>query len=195
MESQKLRFIVNSAVFTAVTAVLAQIEIPLPLVPISGQTLAVGLAATILGSRQSSAAMIGYALIGAIGLPVFAGFSGGFQVLAGPTGGYIIGFIAAAYITGLILEKTRFTIPAAFIANTAGMGVTLLFGTVWLKLLLDLNLNQALASGVYPFLAVGFIKAFLASWIGITVRRRLIQASLLKNNNSKLLDQPLHLLI
>jgi len=178
-QGNKLRIMLKIAIFAAITAILAQVEIPLPLIPISGQTLAVGIAATILGSRQGSLAMVLYMAIGAVGLPVFAGFSGGPQVLVGPSGGYIFGFIAAAYVTGLILEKTRFTIPMAVIANIMGMFVTLVFGTIQLKLVLDLGWSASLAAGVYPFLAVGFIKAFLASWIGIVVRRRLIQAKLL----------------
>lgn len=178
-KSKRLRILLNCSIFAAITAILAQVEIPLPLIPISGQTLAVGIAATVLGSRQGALAMVCYAAIGAVGLPVFAGFSGGPQVLVGPSGGYIFGFLAAAYITGLILEKTRFTIRMALIANIAGMFVTLLFGTIQLKIVLDLGWNAALTAGVYPFLVVGFIKAYLASWIGIIVRQRLIQAKLI----------------
>lgn len=178
-KSKRLRILLNCSIFAAITAILAQIEIPLPLIPISGQTLAVGIAATVLGSRQGALAMLCYAAIGAVGIPVFAGFSGGPQVLVGPSGGYIFGFIAAAYITGLILEKTRFTVRMALIANIAGMFVTLVFGTIQLKIVLDLGWNAALTAGVYPFLIVGFIKAYLASLIGIVVRQRLIQAKLI----------------
>ncbi|WP_096270796.1 biotin transporter BioY [Paucisalibacillus globulus] len=184
-QSKRLRVMMNVAIFAAVTGILAQVEIPLPLIPISGQTLAVGIAAVVLGSRQGALAMICYALIGAVGVPVFAGFSGGLQVIVGPSGGYIFGFIATAFITGFILEKTKFTIPMAFIANIIGMFVTLTFGTIQLKFVLDLDWNAALVAGVYPFLVVGFIKAFLASWIGITVRNRLIQANLLKVSPQK----------
>ncbi len=181
MNGEKLRVIIQCSIFAAITGIFAQIEIPLPLVPISGQTLAVGLTATILGSRYGAFAMIGYALLGAVGVPVFARFSGGAQVLVGPTGGYIFGFIAAAFITGLILEKTKFNLTMAMAANTAGMVVTLLIGTIQLKYAADLSWAQAMAAGVYPFIVVGLIKAFLASWIGITVRKRLIQARLIHN--------------
>ncbi|MEI3598055.1 MULTISPECIES: biotin transporter BioY [unclassified Oceanobacillus] len=178
-KSRRLRILLNCSIFASITAILAQIEIPLPLIPISGQTLAVGIAATILGSRQGALAMICYAAIGGIGLPVFAGFAGGPQVLVGPSGGYIFGFIAAAYVTGLILEKTKFSITMALVANIAGMFVTLLFGTLQLKIVLDLGWNAALIAGVYPFLVVGFIKAYLASLIGIKVRERLVDAKLI----------------
>ncbi|WP_156288622.1 biotin transporter BioY [Oceanobacillus salinisoli] len=184
-QNRRLRTLLNCSIFAAVTAILAQIEIPLPLIPISGQTLAVGIAATILGSRQGTLSMVCYAAIGAVGLPVFAGFSGGPQVLVGPSGGYIFGFIAAAYVTGLILEKTKFTIPMALVANIVGMVVTLIFGTIQLKFVLDLGWNAAIAAGVYPFIVVGLIKAFLASWIGITVRQRLLQANLLKESQKE----------
>ncbi|BCB05354.1 hypothetical protein KH172YL63_34870 [Bacillus sp. KH172YL63] len=179
MNGEKLRVILHCAIFAAITGIFAQIEIPLPLVPISGQTLAVGLTATILGSRYGAFSLMGYAALGAVGVPVFAGFSGGAHVLVGPTGGYIFGFIAAAYVTGLILEKTRFTIPMAMLANTAGMVITLILGAIQLKYVADLSWAQAMAAGVYPFIVVGLIKAFLASWIGITVRKRLVQAKLI----------------
>ncbi|CQR47531.1 Biotin transporter BioY2 [Paraliobacillus sp. PM-2] len=181
----KLRAIILCAIFAAVTAVLAQIEIPLPLIPISGQTLAVGLAATIIGSRYSAIAMVCYVLLGAVGLPVFAGFTGGVQILVGPTGGYIFGFIAAAFVTGYILEKTKFNMKMAMVANIVGMIITLTFGAIHLKIVLDLTWNQALISGIYPFIVVGLIKAYLASWIGITVRKRLIQADLINPKLTK----------
>lgn len=81
--------------------------------------------------------MICYAALGAAGLPAFAGFSGGAQVLAGPTGGYIFGFIITAFMTGLILEKTTFNLLIALLPNTAGMIVTLACETIQLKHVLD----------------------------------------------------------
>ncbi|WP_226037621.1 biotin transporter BioY [Aquibacillus saliphilus] len=183
--NSKLRGLIICGIFAAITAILAQIEIPLPIVPISGQTFAVGLTATIIGSRYGAIAMVCYALLGGVGMPVFAGFKGGVQVLIGPTGGYIIGFILAAYVTGLILEKTKFTLPMAMIANTIGMIITLIFGATQLKIVLGMTWGQALVTGIYPFVVVGLIKAFLASWLGITVRRRLVQAKLIDQTNKR----------
>ena len=168
-----------SALFAAIIGILAQVTIPLPLVPITGQTLAVGLAATILGSRYGTLSVILYGLIGAIGIPVFSAMSGGIGVIVGPTGGFIVGFIPAAFLTGLYLEKTSFTVINAMIANTIGMLVTLSFGTVWLKFAVDTTWTGAFASGFLPFIVVGLIKAFLASWVGITVYKRLVSAKLL----------------
>ncbi|HEX6981687.1 MAG TPA: biotin transporter BioY [Balneolaceae bacterium] len=161
------------AVFVALTAVFAQIEIPLPYVPISGQTLAVGLTAIVVGSRLGALTMLCYVALGAAGAPVFAGFGSGMQVLAGPTGGYILGFIFAAFVTGFMLEKNGFTLKMALFANIIGMMIILIFGVIRLKYVTGLGWNEALAAGVYPFVITGVIKAFLAGGIGIAVRRKL----------------------
>lgn len=179
MRNERLRWMLLSAIFAAITGVLSQLTIPLPLIPITGQTLAVGLTATILGSRYGTLAMLIYILLGAIGLPVFAEAKAGFQVLIGPTGGYIFGFVLTAYLTGLILEKTRFTLKNALIANLVGMFVTLFCGVVQLKYVLAMSWPEAFAAGVTPFLLVGVVKALLASVIGIKVRERLIAGRLL----------------
>ncbi|WP_374703377.1 biotin transporter BioY [Bacillus sp. V3-13] len=168
-----------TALFAAVIGILAQITIPLPLVPITGQTLAIGLAATILGARFGTLSVILYLIIGAVGVPVYAEFSGGASVLVGPTGGYLVGFVPTAFLIGFILEKTSFTFKNAMIANSLGMVVTLIFGTVWLKIAAGLTWTAALAGGFTPFIIVGLIKAALASWIGVLVRNRLQSANLL----------------
>ncbi|HBZ80725.1 biotin transporter BioY [Brevibacillus sp. FSL K6-0770] len=180
MRNERLRWLLLSAIFAAVTAVLSQVTIPLPLIPITAQTLAVGLTATILGSRYGTLALLIYVLLGAVGLPVFTEASGGVQVLVGKTGGYIFGFIATAFVTGWYLEKMGFTLKSAVIANVIGMFVTLAFGTVQLKFVLDIPWDKAVAFGATPFLVVGVIKAVLAAVIGIKVRERLIAFRLLR---------------
>ena len=169
-----------TALCTAIIAVLAQIIIPLPLIPITGQTLAIGLVVTILGLKYGTYAVLLYILLGAIGLPVFQSFTGGLGILFGPTGGYIIGFIPTALVIGYYLEKTRLTFTHALVANLLGMLVTLAFGAVWLKYVAELSWTGALFSGVIPFLIVGVIKAILAAWVGVIVRQRLEQANILR---------------
>ena len=164
----------------AIIAVLAQIIIPLPLIPITGQTLAIGLVVTILGLKHGTYAVLLYILLGAIGLPVYQSFTGGLGILFGPTGGYIIGFIPTAIVIGFYLKKTRLTFTHALVANILGMLVTLAFGAVWLKYLAELSWTGALFSGVIPFLIVGVIKAILAAWVGVIVRQRLEQANILR---------------
>ena len=129
------------ALGAAIIAVLAQLTIPLPLVPITGQTLAIGLVVTILGTRNGTLAVLVYILLGAAGLPVFAGFTGGLSKVVGPTGGYIVGFLPTALIMGIYLKKFGTTYGQAIVANMIGMVVTLAFGTAWLKIVAELELD------------------------------------------------------
>lgn len=164
----------------AIIAVLAQVTIPLPLIPITGQTLAVGLIVTILGTKLGTISVLLYILLGAAGMPVFSGMSGGFAILVGPTGGYIVGFLVTAIIMGLYLDKFGITMVHAIIANIIGMAVTLTFGTVWLKILADLSWTAAFMGGVAPFIVVGVLKAVIAAWLGVVVRKRLERAHLIE---------------
>lgn len=180
MNRTRLQSLIIIALFAAIIGILAQVAVPLPFgVPITGQTLAIGLAATILGSRHGTYASILYIIMGAIGIPVFSQMTSGIGIVVGPTGGFIVGFIPAAYLIGKYLEITSFTITNAFIANVIGMFVTLIFGTAWLKFVADLTWTAAFLGGFAPFIIVGLIKAFLASWIGIIVRNRLESAKIL----------------
>lgn len=180
----KLRSMIMIALFAAIIGILAQITIPLPLVPITGQTLAIGIAATILGSRNGTLAVLLYLIIGSAGVPVFAEFSAGISKLVGPTGGFLVGFIPAAFIIGFYMEKRGFTFTNALFANIIGMLVTLAFGTAWLKISADLSWTAAFASGFTPFIIVGILKAALASWIGVVVRQRLISSKLLLSHSN-----------
>jgi len=182
MQQERLKMLITSALFASIIGILAQVSIPLPFspVPITGQTLAIGLAATILGRKYGTISVLIYLAIGAIGVPVYAEFSGGFAALVGPTGGYLIGFIPTVFIIAYYIEKTRFTVVNAMIANTIGMFVTLIFGTIWLKIALSLSWTAALTGGFYPFILLGIVKAYLASSIGVIVGKRLIKANLLK---------------
>lgn len=171
---------VLAAFGAAIIAVLAQVSIPLPLIPITGQTLAVGLIVTILGTKLGSLSVLVYILLGTAGLPVFSGMSGGYGIIIGPTGGYIVGFLATAIIMGLYLDKFGITVVQAVIANLIGMVVTLAFGTAWLKIVGDLTWTAAFMGGVAPFIIAGILKAVLAAWLGVIVRRRLESAHLIE---------------
>lgn len=164
---------------SAIIAVLAQITIPLPIVPITGQTLAIGLVATILPLKLSVLSVILYILIGAVGLPVYASFSGGLGILFGPTGGFIFSFIFSALFISFYLSKTSYSFVHCFIANIWGMLINLTLGTVWLKYYLHIDFTSAFMSGFVPFLLVGVIKAFIASWAGLSIKKRLQKARLL----------------
>ncbi len=155
----------------AVTAVAAQIAVPLWPVPVTGQTLAVLLVGSTLGALRGALSLTLYAVLGIVGLPVFSDASSGFAVLAGPTGGYIVGFIAAAALTGWIAQRAwdRHWIKAT-LAFLAGSVVTFMFGLPWLWYALGTyglpnDIHSVLIAGFYPFIVGGVIKAILAASI------------------------------
>jgi len=180
MKQSNLHYLVITALFTAFIAIFSQVIIPLPLVPITGQTLAIGIVATILGRKYGTLSVLIYLFVGAVGVPVFAGMSGGIGKLLGPTGGFLIGFIPTAYVIGLFIENTKLCFRNALIANLIGMCITLSFGTVWLKISGSLTWSASIAAGVTPFLLVGILKAALASYIAVLVRRRLLKTRFLR---------------
>jgi biotin transport system substrate-specific component len=147
-------------------AALAQISIPLPFtpVPITGQTFAVLLVGAVLGARRGAASLLLYLVEGSLGLPVFAGGVGGLVHFLGPTGGYLLGFVAAAYLVGRLAEvgmDHRFR--TAVLIFLAGEAAIYLCGVAWLGFYL--GLPKALAAGLLPFLigdAVKLVTAALA---------------------------------
>ncbi|CAN5138234.1 biotin transporter BioY [soil metagenome] len=166
--------VVLVAAGAALTAVAAQLTVPLWPVPITGQTLAVLIVGSTLGAVRGSLSMVLYAVLGVIGLPVFSDASHGFGVIAGPTGGYIVGFIFAAAFTGWLAQRSwDHKILGAIASFSVGTVVTFAFGLPWLSASLGLNLEQTLAAGLYPFIVGGIVKALLAAgfirlaWFGI----------------------------
>ncbi|MGB9358080.1 MAG: biotin transporter BioY [Acidimicrobiia bacterium] len=153
--------------FALVTALAAQVRIPLPGTPIAitGQTFAVLLAGAALGSRIGAGSMMIYVALGAIGLPFFAGGQGGWTYATGASLGYLMGFVAAAWLVGRFAEQRkdrsiRTAVPAFLVASAAvyTLGVTWLWATVESIP----TLSAALSSGLYPFVAGDLIKAALA---------------------------------
>ena len=153
-----------AVVFSLLTALAAQIVIPIGPVPITGQTFAVLLTGALLGSRLGAMAMIIYLAEGAVGLPFFYGGHGGIGHLLGQTGGYLVAFPAAAFITGAFAENgwdKRFITAAA--AMAVGSIVILLTGWVWFSALTNTPLPVAFKLSVAPHLAGDVIKILLAA--------------------------------
>lgn len=165
-------------VMTAVTCVLGPLSLPIGLVPISLTNLAIYFAVYILGRKRGTISFMVYLLIGLIGLPVFSGFSGGFPKLAGPTGGYLIGFIFMAFISGIFIDKFQDKIYMCFLGMVLGTIVTYLFGTAWLAYVANMPFNKALTVGVLPFIPGDLVKMIIAALIGPQIRKRLKIAGL-----------------
>ncbi len=161
-----LKGMIYAALFGAGTAAGAYLIIPLPPVPITLQTLFLGLAGALLGARLGALSQVIYLLIGIIGLPVFAGGKAGLGVLFGPTGGYLIGFVAGAWVIGAMAGlKRRPGFPWTVFSLCAGTIVIYLFGVAQLSLVAKLSLNKAIAVGVLPFLIGDAIKILAAAFV------------------------------
>ena len=160
--------------FTAVIAIMAQISIPMPLgVPMTMQTFAITLAAIILGAKLSTISSLIYILLGAIGLPVLAGFSGGISKFVGPTGGFLISFPIMAFIIGYAVDH-RSAFKGAFVVGLiAGTVVNYIVGIAMFCILTQSSVAVGFTACVLPFIPTAIIKAILASLIGFPIRKRL----------------------
>lgn len=150
--------------FSLLTALAAQVVIPIGPVPITGQTFAVLLTGALLGSRLGAMAMIAYLIEGASGLPFFAGGHFGLVHLMGPTGGYLVAFPAAAFIAGAFAEHgwdRRFFSAAA--AMAIGSIVIIVCGSVWFSLLTHTSIFNAIRVTVAPFILGDIVKILLAA--------------------------------
>ncbi|MDX1690922.1 MAG: biotin transporter BioY [Acidimicrobiia bacterium] len=165
--------------FALLTALAAQIEIPLWFtpVPITGQTFAVLLAGAALGWKAGAASQALYWALGAIGLPFYSGGEGGWTVATGATAGYLVGFVVAAALVGALAERRQdrdvLTAVPAFLAGSA---VIYLFGVSWLMIDLGIDSTRALELGLTPFVIGDLVKVVLAG-LALPAAWRLVDRS------------------
>jgi len=150
-----------------VIALCAQLAIGYP-VPITGQTFAVLMVAALLGSRRGVLCLLAYLAEGLLGLPVFAQGKSGLTAFLGPTGGYLVGFLLAAWIVGSLSERTwdrrvHTTVAAMLLGNLAIYAGGLLWLAVLIHLFARPLTSGLLAAGLYPFLAGDVVKIALAA--------------------------------
>jgi biotin transport system substrate-specific component len=160
-----LRDILLITIGSLFVAALAQVEIPLPFtpVPITGQTFGVLLVGAALGSKRGAASLALYLAMGAIGLPFFAGGAHGPGIVIGATGGYLIGFVMAAYVIGLLAERgLERSVRTSFIPFLVGTVIIYACGVTWLAVILG-SFSKAIAAGLFPFLIGDAIKLIAAS--------------------------------
>ena len=150
--TQQLRMTVYASLFAALVAVGAFISIPIGPVPIVLQNFFVLLAALLLGPRWGLAAVGVYLLAGICGLPVFAGGTSGIGRLLGPTGGYLLGYLPAVFLTAWISEKGKGKIWTDIAAMICGSLIVYACGVPWLKLVTGMPFAKALMLGMVPFL-------------------------------------------
>ena len=161
------------ALMAAVTCIVGPFSIPIGPVPISLTVLAILLGVYVLGTKKGTISCLLYLLIGAVGLPVFSGFAGGFGKLAGPTGGYLVGYVFMALIAGFFIFRFYDKIVLQFLGMLLGLAVLYAFGTAWLAFSAGMTFGQALAVGVIPFIAFDIAKIIIAIILGRAIRKRL----------------------
>jgi biotin transport system substrate-specific component len=164
ISSRKSRFLLATGTLTVLMALgaVARIHLPFTPVPFTLQTFFLFFGAMALGKRSTSS--IGaYIGIGALGLPVFAGFAGGLSILTGITAGYLLGFVFCAYIVGSLISKSEKSSPARDAAILAlAMLSYYIPGVLWLKIATGISFKAAILAGFVPFIIMDAAKAALA---------------------------------
>lgn len=164
------RKLVLSSLFTALIAAGAIFSVPLP-PPLPPITLAVFfaiLAGLVAGPVWGSAAAGLYLFLGSIGLPVFANGSGGLGHFAGPTGGFLAGYLGAAFVAGLVADRRKWTFFRAALGALAGVAILYIIGLPWFRMVMDARPDRTLSLGaafliMLPYLAGDLVKALAAA--------------------------------
>jgi len=168
----RVQDILNVALFSALTAIGALISIPLPLVPITLQTLFTCMAAALLGGYLGALSQLIYVLMGIAGLPIFAKGSAGVSVLVGPTGGYLVGFILGAFVIGKLAEmKKNPSFRWLLICMTAGTVMIYVLGVLQLMNWVRIGVKEAIVVGVLPFIVGDALKILAAAYMTIRIRK------------------------
>lgn len=173
------RHMTFSALMASLLCILGPLALPIGPVPISLATLVICLSAWILGPRLAVLSVALYLLLGAVGLPVFTGYAAGFSALAGPTGGYLAGYLFLAAIGGAFIQKSGGRRLLSALGLLLGSAACYACGSTWFALQTSCTLSDALAVCVYPFLPFDLFKILVSCSVGPLLRRRLLQADLL----------------
>lgn len=178
----KTKTLAVTAIFAALTAVFAQIIVPLPFtpVPVSMGVFAVYLTGAVLPVGAAVTAQIVYLLLGAVGLPVFGGFSGGFGVLAGPTGGYLFMYPVMAFLIAWVARRAgKKTVPVLAAGMLCALAVCYLGGSLWFCLVGRVAWVKSLTLTVLPFVPMDLVKIAVCSAFAVSLNRALSKAGLL----------------
>ncbi|MCI5699713.1 MAG: biotin transporter BioY [Lachnospiraceae bacterium] len=171
------------ALMVALMCVLGPMSIPIGPIPVSFTNLVIYLTVYLLGMKGATISYVVYLLLGAAGLPVFSGYAGGLAKLAGPTGGYLIGFIFMALICGFVMEKFYGNNVVLILGMFAATLVAYLFGTVWFIFEMQCEVWYALTACVFPFIPFDLAKIVIATVLGKIVRHALAKSNLLPAHN------------
>lgn len=174
-----LYFMTSCALMAALMCALGPLSVPIGPIPVTLTNLVIYLAVWLLGSKGATISTLVYLLLGAVGLPVFSGFQGGLAKLAGPTGGYLVGFLLVAFLGGLFVEKSKRNVLISIAGMIVGTALLYLLGTAWFVFQTGSEPGHALSLCVYPFIPFDLGKIVLASLFGKLIRGALAKSSLL----------------
>ena len=169
----------TTALMAAVMCVLGPLTVPIGAVPISLANLVICLTAWLLGPKLGTLSVAVYLLIGLVGVPVFSGYGAGLAKLAGPTGGYLVGYLLLAFIGGLFIEKSKGSPVISGVGLVLGDAACYVLGTAWFVYQMQCELGYALSVCVYPFIALDLGKIVVSCIVGALLRKRLVQAGVL----------------
>jgi len=171
----KLKDFVYAALFAAIIMVLGFISFPLPFspVPVTGQTLGIMLAGSILTVRQVILSVSTFLFLGIVGVPVFAGGTGGLGIIVGPRGGYLIGFLIGAVVIALLRGKKKNILRLGLANIVGGIGVIYIFGVLWLSYVTELGLSKAFLVGALPYIPGDLFKVFAATILASRLQAQL----------------------
>ncbi|HWI54667.1 MAG TPA: biotin transporter BioY [Desulfobacteria bacterium] len=171
----ELKDFIYSALCTAIIIVLGLIAVPLPFspVPVTGQTLGVMLAGSILTVRQAILSISTFLLLGIVGAPVFAGGTGGPGIIAGPRGGYLIGFLVGAVVIAFLKGKNNKILRLVLANAMGGIAIIYFFGILWLSYVTKVGISQAFTIGALPYLPGDIFKVIIASVLAVKLNPHL----------------------
>ena len=167
------------ALMAALMCIFGPMSVPIGPVPVSLTNLVIYFTVYLIGMKGATVSYLIYMLLGIVGLPVFSGYQGGLAKVAGPTGGYLVGFILMALICGFVMEKSNVNIPITVVGMIVGTLVAYAFGTVWFVQLMDVTYSYALTVCVFPFIPFDLAKIGIPTVLGKVVRMALIRANLI----------------
>ena len=165
----------------AVMCILGPLSLPIGPVPVSLTNLVIYFTVFVIGAKAGLGSCCLYLLLGAVGLPVFSGYAGGLGKLAGPTGGYLIGFIPMIIIGGLLMEKSNRNLIVTSIGWVFGTAVAYFLGTIWFVHITHSTVMYALTVCVFPFIIADIAKIVIGTILGREVRKGLIKAGIFAN--------------
>lgn len=182
INKSKIYYMTTYALMAALMCIFGPMSVPIGPIPVSLTNLILYFAIFLIGTKGTTISYVVYLLLGIAGLPVFSGYQGGIAKVAGPTGGYLLGFIPMVVICGICYAKAqgKLNIPVTVVGMILGTAVAYLFGTIWFVMQMDCEVSYALSVCVFPFIPFDLAKIVIANILGRAVRKPLIKQGLIQ---------------